>query len=86
MRILVFRHDPLEDLGTLRSALHSRGFEVECVGMYEADARVPAIAGTAGLVFMGGPMCANDDLPFLRRELEGERRDAGALGTDTADL
>ena len=23
---------------------------------------------------------------FLRRELEGERRDAGALGTDTADL
>lgn len=70
MRILVFRHDPLEDLGTLRSALQSRGFEVECVEVYEAEARVPAIVGAAGLVFMGGPMCANDDLPFLRRELE----------------
>ena len=70
MRILVFRHDPLEDLGTLRSALLSRGFEVECVEVYEAEAGVPAIVGAAGLVFMGGPMCANDDLPFLRRELE----------------
>jgi GMP synthase-like glutamine amidotransferase len=70
MKIVVFRHDPLEDLGRLRPALESRGFELECVEMYEPDICIPRIADAAGLVFMGGPMCANDDLPFLRRELE----------------
>jgi GMP synthase (glutamine-hydrolysing) len=70
MHILVFRHDPLEDLGTLRPALESRGFGVNCIEMFEDGASVPPIDAAAGLVFMGGPMCANDGLPFLRRELE----------------
>jgi GMP synthase (glutamine-hydrolysing) len=70
MHILVFRHDPLEDLGTLRPALEARGFRVKCIEMFEDSAQVPPLAEAAGLVFMGGPMCANDDLPFLHREAE----------------
>jgi|SRR5215472_2951515 len=79
MKVLVFRHDPLEDLGTLLPALQARALEVEPVEIYEPGAGIPAIADAAALVFMGGPMCANDDLPFLHRELE-TIREAVQLG------
>jgi GMP synthase (glutamine-hydrolysing) len=77
MRILVFRHAAFEELGTLRPTLESRGFRVESVQLYEPGAQVPDIADAAGLVFMGGPMCANDDLPFLHSEVELIRGAAG---------
>jgi GMP synthase (glutamine-hydrolysing) len=80
MKIFAFRHAAFEELGTLRPALEARGFEVQSVELYEPGARVPAIAEAAGLVFMGGPMCANDDLPFLHREVE-LIRDAVRLGS-----
>lgn len=70
MKILAFRHADFEEIGTLRPALESRGFEVQTVELYEPGTPVPPIAEAAGLVFMGGPMCANDDLPFLHREVE----------------
>jgi GMP synthase (glutamine-hydrolysing) len=70
MKIFVFRHAPNEEFGTLRPALEARGFELEPVELYQPGATVPEIDSAAALVFMGGPMCANDDLPFLRREAE----------------
>jgi GMP synthase (glutamine-hydrolysing) len=76
MKIFVLRHDPLEELGTLRPAVEARGFEVEAVDMYVPGAETPALAEAAGLIFMGGPMSANDDLPFLHREVELARKAA----------
>lgn len=70
MKVLVFRHAAFEELGTLRPALEARGLDVEAVELHEPGAQPPEIASAAGLVFMGGPMGANDDLPFLHQELE----------------
>jgi GMP synthase (glutamine-hydrolysing) len=69
MRVLAFRHAAGEDLGTIRPVLESRGIAVDCVDLY-AGAAMPDVSTAAGLIFMGGAMCANDDLPFLRRELD----------------
>jgi len=76
MRVLAFRHEPGGDLGSIRPALESRGVAVECVDLY-AGAPLPGVRDAAGLIFLGGAMCANDDLPFLRRELDLIREAAG---------
>jgi GMP synthase-like glutamine amidotransferase len=69
MRILAFRHAPGEDLGTIRPVLESRGIEVLCVDLY-SGADMPDASTAAGLIFMGGLMCANDNVAFLQRERE----------------
>jgi GMP synthase (glutamine-hydrolysing) len=69
MRVLAFRHADGEDLGSIRPVLESRGITVETVDLY-TGAPLPDPASAAGLVFMGGAMCANDQLDFLRRELD----------------
>lgn len=69
MRVMAFRHEPEGDLGSIRPALEKRGIEVECVDLF-AGGSIPDIDRAAGLIFMGGAMCANDDLPFLENELE----------------
>jgi len=69
MRVLAFRHAEEEDLGSIRPILEARGVEVECVDLY-AGAPLPDASQAAGLIFMGGAMCANDKLDFLRRELD----------------
>src|SRR5579884_4309465 len=76
MKVFAFRHAPYEDLGTLRAALEARGCTVECCDLYEPGARVPEVERADGLVFLGGPMCANDELAFLHAELEIMRRAA----------
>jgi GMP synthase-like glutamine amidotransferase len=37
--------------------------------LYRPGAPVPDVTQAAGLIFMGGPMSVNDDLPYLRQEL-----------------
>jgi GMP synthase (glutamine-hydrolysing) len=69
MRVLAFRHAEEEDLGSIRPILEARGVEVECVDLY-AGAPLPDVSRAAGLIFMGGAMCANDGVEFLCRELE----------------
>jgi GMP synthase-like glutamine amidotransferase len=70
MRVLVFRHVPFEHLGLIAPALEVNGIEWEYVDLFRApDAPIP-LDGAAGLISMGGPMSANDDLPYLRRELD----------------
>jgi GMP synthase-like glutamine amidotransferase len=70
VRVLAFRHVPFEDVGHIRPILQNRGIGVECVDLYREDASVPDISGAAGLIFMGGPMSANDDLPYLKQEIQ----------------
>ena len=80
MKIFAFRHAAFEELGNLRPALERHGFDVQTVELYEAGAAVPDIGRASALVFMGGPMSANDDLPYLHREVE-LIREAVQLGT-----
>jgi len=69
-RVFAFRHVPFEDLGLIRAPLEERGISIEYADLYLSGAPFPDVTQAAGLIFMGGPMSANDDLPYLRQELQ----------------
>ena len=70
MRVLAFRHVPFEHLGLIAPALEFRGLETECVDLFRDPEAPVDLEAASGLVFMGGPMSANDDLVHIRRELD----------------
>jgi GMP synthase (glutamine-hydrolysing) len=73
VRVLAFRHVPFEGLGLIEPALESRGIAFDYAdlyrGLYPAGAPLPDISRYDGLIFLGGPMSANDPLPWLRTEM-----------------
>lgn len=69
MTVLVFRHVPFEDLGRIGPALEARGLETRYVDWYASPQAVARWEEAAGLIFLGGPMSANDELEYLRREM-----------------
>ncbi len=78
MGVLVFRHVPFEHLGRIAPALESQGVSFQYVDLYAAPDLPIDVEDAEGLVIMGGPMSANDDLPYIRRELELMERAAEA--------
>jgi len=70
MRVLVFRHVPFEDLGLIAPVLAARRIDVDYADLYQAGGAMPDIAAYDALIFLGGPMSVNDDLPYLRSEME----------------
>jgi len=68
MRVLAFRHAPLEGIGSIADALERHGIGCHALDLYERPEPVPDLAGYVGLILMGGAMSANDDLPYLREE------------------
>ena len=84
MRVLAFRHVPFEHLGLIEPALNSRGVAFDYADLYVDGAPVPKPEDYAGLIFMGGPMSANDALPWLAREIrwieQAVRRGQPVLG------
>ena len=70
MRVLAFRHVPFEDLGLIAPVLAKRRIDVDYADLYKAGAALPDIAEYDGLIFLGGPMSVNDDLPYLGTEME----------------
>jgi len=69
MHVLAFRHVQFEDLGLILPALEERGIACRYADVV-ADPTIPADwESAAALIFMGGPMSANDDLPFVNAEL-----------------
>lgn len=63
--IAIFRHAPTEGPGFLADVLEARGLPFRLIAI-DAGAPVPASAEAfSGLVFMGGPMSVNDDLPWI---------------------
>lgn len=74
MRVLVFRHVPFEGLGLIEPALAGRQIAVDFADLYQAGSALPDVAAYAALIFMGGPMSVNDDLPYLRQEMEAIRQ------------
>ena len=77
MRVVAFRHVPFEGLGLIQPALEEKGISLEVADLFQPSHPVPDVATAAGLIFMGGPMSANDDLPYLRQEIDIIREAAG---------
>lgn len=82
--VAIFRHIATEGPGYFSEFLDERGILWQLIRVDEGDA-VPKNAGKfSGLVFMGGPMSVNDDLPWIPPLLELIRdavaRDIPVLG------
>jgi GMP synthase-like glutamine amidotransferase len=82
--VAIFRHAPSEGPGYFASYLERKAIPWTLVPLDEGR-KVPRSARAyAGLVFMGGPMSANDDLPWiipaLRLIADAVRQDVPVLG------
>jgi GMP synthase-like glutamine amidotransferase len=67
--VLAFRHVPFEGLGLIEPALESRGISFDYCDLYRPETPAPDVLSYDGLIFMGGPMSVNDDLPFILDEM-----------------
>ena len=68
MKVLIFRHVPFEGPGYIGPILEDRGIGIDFADLYRPGEPDPDPAGYAGLIVLGGPMSANDPLPYLERE------------------
>ncbi len=76
--IAIFRHAPHEGPGHFATFCDSHGLPRELIAI-DAGAPLPASPDAySGLVFMGGPMSVNDDLPWIAPVLELIRAAAAA--------
>jgi GMP synthase (glutamine-hydrolysing) len=78
MPVLVFRHVPFEHLGRIAPALETAGIQFEYLDLCQNPEAKADIEGAAGLIVMGGPMSANDELPGIRTELAHIQQAAAA--------
>ncbi len=78
MRVVAFRHVPFEHMGLIAPALESQGVGFEYMDLFREPEAAANLDDVQGLVFMGGPMSANDDLPYIREELSLIERAAAA--------
>jgi GMP synthase-like glutamine amidotransferase len=74
--IRIFRHVTCEGPGYLADTLQHYGLPFELVCIDQGEAVPPQVDDVSALVFMGGPMSANDDQPWIRDELALIRRAA----------
>ncbi len=65
MTVLISRHVAHEGPGYLAAFLERHGIAYRVVKIDENEPLPPSIAGFSALVFMGGPMSVNDDLPWI---------------------
>jgi GMP synthase (glutamine-hydrolysing) len=68
MSVFAFRHVPFEGLGYIADALGEHGLDCRIIDLWQDSPEMPDMAAVSGLIFMGGPMSVNDDLPWLRQE------------------
>ena len=67
--VAVFRHSGTEGPGYFARYLDEHGVPWTLVRIDSGDPLPPSPAQYSGLVFMGGPMSVNDDLPWIPRVL-----------------
>jgi GMP synthase-like glutamine amidotransferase len=68
--LYIFRHIDCEGPGYLAEVLADKAIPWQLVAVDAGAAVPPGIDGCSGLVFMGGPMSVNDDLPWIGQELD----------------
>lgn len=75
--VAIFRHSSIEGPGYIAEFLDRNDVPRQLVRIDQGDA-VPADAAQfSGLIFMGGPMSVNDDLPWIEPTLELIRQAVG---------
>ncbi len=67
--IRIFRHISCEGPGYFATFLENYNIPYELVCIDAGEAPPAQIDDVSGLVFMGGPMSANDNLPWIHQEL-----------------
>ena len=72
--VAIFRHFPTEGPGYFATVLERHGVPWRLIKVDAGEAVPEDARQFAGLVFMGGPMSVNDDLPWIRPVLELIRR------------
>jgi len=75
--IAIFRHAPTEGPGYLAGFLDAHHISWQLIAIDAGDAVPRSAEAFSGLVFMGGPMSVNDDLPWIA-QVETLIRDAVA--------
>lgn len=82
--VAIFRHSPTEGPGYLATCLDRSGIAWRIVAIDESEPVPGSPDDCSGLVFMGGPMSVNDDLPWIPPVLKLIRaavaRDVPVLG------
>lgn len=82
--IAIFRHVPHEGPGYLAEFLDERQIPWRLIAVDAGEAVPLSAEGCSGLVFMGGPMSVNDDLPWVAPVLalirDAVARDIPVLG------
>jgi len=82
--VAIFRHAATEGPGYFATFLSERSIPMELIKVDEGVALPQDASGYAGLVFMGGPMSVNDDLPWIPQSLalirDAVARDIPVLG------
>lgn len=82
--VAIFRHLAIEGPGFLADFLDEHSIPWELFGIAEGGPAPENAGGFSGLVFMGGPMSVNDDLPWISAELslirDAVARDIPVLG------
>lgn len=68
--VAIFRHAATEGPGYLAEFLDARKIPWQSIAIDAGDAVPSSAAEYSGLVFMGGPMSVNDDLPWIAAELD----------------
>jgi GMP synthase-like glutamine amidotransferase len=68
--VAIFRHHPLEGPGYLATYLDFRSIPWRLIKVDAGEPVAFEAAQFSGLVFMGGPMSVNDDLPWIEPALE----------------
>lgn len=81
--IAIFRHSPTEGPGYFAEYLDRRNVPWKLIAIDAGDPVPGSHADYSGLVFMGGPMSVNDDLPWIPQVL---RLIAGAVAADVPTL
>lgn len=75
--IWIFRHIRCEGPGYLGRVLERRGIDYRLIAIDRGDPVPDSVNGASALVFMGGPMSANDPDEWIQRELTLIRTAAG---------
>lgn len=63
--VAIFRHSPIEGPGYFATFLEQRRIPWRLVAVDQGEAIPADCSAFSGLVFMGGPMSVNDDLPWI---------------------
>ena len=68
--VLVFQHDPFEDLGFFAEVLQNQGTSFRTIRLFHGEVPAEDWEQTSALIILGGPMSASDEeqYPFLRWE------------------